>query len=101
MVLRWWLLWSSVGRTVDSGPPGWPENGESLLILLLARLIPEMNCLYFWDELSFEDEEFTLNPHSEIGYKVGEVSLEVKVFYLLTNFMNWEDKRFFESFNIL
>lgn len=61
-----------------------------------------MSCFYFWDELSFEGEEFTLNPHSEIGYKVDEVSLEVKVFYLLINFMDWEDNKwFFESFSIL
>lgn len=52
--------------------------------------------------MSFEGEEFTLNPHSEIGYKVDEVSLEVKVFYLLINFMDWEDNKwFFESFSIL
>lgn len=52
------------------------------------------SCLHFWDELSFEDEEFTLNPLSEIGYQAGELSLEVKVFYLLNSFMNWEDKWF-------
>lgn len=60
----------------------------SLIVLLLDSLIPPA---FFLRWLSLDHEEFTLNPLSEIGYKVGELSSEVKMFCLLLISMNRED----------
>lgn len=87
------LLCSGV-RQSNSGPSGQPQYRVSLLILLLARLILPVFVSEMSRPLMMKNLLLIL---SEVRYKVGQLSLEVKIFYLLILFMNWEDNKWFKK----
>lgn len=87
-VSRWWpRLERHRSEWQGKLPPGRPEC-TVLLTLLLAKLIPPIFIAELSGPLRMKNLLFILPQKT--GYKVGKLSLEIKVFYLLF-FTNWED----------